>query len=232
MTAILLSEQDAIISDKLLKKLTYGIEQAKLGLSTDLSDSVVLKLMCYLVLLQKWNKVHNITAVRNAEDMVTLHLLDSLSVMPHIKAKTLLDVGSGGGLPGIPLAICLPDMEVTVIDSNQKKASFMRQAKVELNIPNLHVVSGRVEQYKPPKKFEIIISRAFSEISLFLKLTEHLLAPNGNWLAMKGVYPEEELAKTQAKPTEIITLAIPGLDAKRHLVVIPFHQDFHHIGAA
>src|SRR5450830_482768 len=236
MNAALIAQHDATASDKLLAKLTQGIVQAKLGLSADFSDAVVKKLMDYLALLQKWNKVHNLTAVRDVEDMVTLHLLDSLSVLPHIKANSLLDVGSGGGLPGIPLAICLPDLQVTVIDSNQKKASFMRQAKAELNIANLQVVSGRVEQYKPGQQFEIIISRAFSEISLFLNLTKHLLAENGTWLAMKGVYPEEELAKvqinTQAKATEIIHLAIPGLDAQRHLVVIPYNQAFHHIGVA
>jgi 16S rRNA (guanine527-N7)-methyltransferase len=228
MSAVLVSQPATDSSDKFLGKLTQGIERAGLMLS----DSALKKLMDYLALLQKWNKVHNLTAVRDAEDMVTLHLLDSLSVLPHIKAKTLLDVGSGGGLPGIPLAICLPDLQVTVIDSNQKKASFMRQAKAELNITNLQVVSGRVEQYKPAQQFEIIISRAFSEISLFLNLTKHLLADNGKWLAMKGVYPEEELAKTQAKATEIIPLQVPGLDAQRHLVVIPFNQAFHHIGAA
>jgi len=228
MNAVMVPPQDAIGSDKLLKKLTQGIEQANWGLS----DSAIKKLMDYLALLQKWNKVHNLTAVRDAEDMVTLHLLDSLSVLPHINAKALLDVGSGGGLPGIPLAICLPDLQVTVIDSNQKKASFMRQAKAELNITNLQVVSGRVEQYKPAQQFEIIISRAFSEISLFLNLTKHLLAENGKWLAMKGVYPEEELAKIQAELSEIIPLMVPGLEAQRHLVVIPFNQAFHHIGAA
>ncbi|HEY0268544.1 MAG TPA: 16S rRNA (guanine(527)-N(7))-methyltransferase RsmG [Methyloradius sp.] len=228
MSAVLVPQQDAIGSDKLLKKLTQGIEQAGLGLP----DSAVKKLMDYLVLLQKWNKVHNLTAVRDVADMVTLHLLDSLSVLPHIKAKTLLDVGSGGGLPGIPLAICLPDLQVTVIDSNQKKTSFMRQAKAELHIDNLQVVSGRVEQYKAAYRFDIIISRAFSEISLFLNLTKHLLAENGKWLAMKGVYPAEELAQTQAESAEIIPLMVPGLEAQRHLVVIPFNQAFHHIGAA
>jgi len=228
MSAVLVSQPATDGSDKLLEKLAQGVEQAGLALS----DSTLKKLMNYLALLQKWNRVHNLTAVRDVEDMVTLHLLDSLSVLPHINANNLLDVGSGGGLPGIPLAICLPDLQVTVIDSSQKKASFMRQAKAELNITNLQVVSGRVEQYKPAHHFEIIISRAFSEISLFLNLTKHLLTENGKWLAMKGGYPEEELAKTQAKATEIIPLAVPGLDAQRHLVVIPFNQAFHHIGAA
>jgi len=199
-------------------KLKLGLEQANIVLP----DAACEKLMVYLALLQKWNKVHNLTAVRDAEEMVTLHLLDSLVILPHVNGERLLDVGSGAGLPGIPLAICLPDLKVTVMDSSQKKASFMRQVKAELNIPNLEVMCGRVEQFKPKEKFDIVVSRAFSEISLFIKLTKHLLKDNGQWLAMKGVYPEGELAQIDAKPSQIVPLSVPGLDAQRHLVFIPF----------
>ena len=201
--------------------LYQGIEQAKLAIT----DEAKQKLLDYLALMQKWNKVHNLTAVRDANEMVTLHLLDSLVVLPHIDAKHLLDVGSGAGLPGIPLAICLPDLQVTVIDSNSKKLSFMRQAKAELGITNLEVLAGRVEDIAPTKKFEIIISRAFSDLSLFISLTRHLLDVQGKWLAMKGVYPEAELIdlvkNTGVTASKVELLNVPGLEAQRHLAFLP-----------
>jgi len=202
-------------------KLEQGLKQAGLDISAEKQQ----QLLAYLALIQKWNKVHNLTAVRDPEQMVILHLLDSLVVMPHIKVKRLLDVGSGAGLPGIPLAICMPDLQVTTLDSNQKKASFMRQAKAELGLSNLEVVSTRVEQYQPAEKFEAVISRAFSDLSLFVKLTQHLCAASGNWLAMKGVVPEDELhelkAKTGIEPSVVVALEVPFLDAQRHLLFLP-----------
>lgn len=201
--------------------LEQGIRDAKLNIS----EKTQQKLLDYLALMQKWNKVHNLTAVRDADEMVTLHLLDSLVVLPFIDAKNLLDVGSGAGLPGIPLAICLPDLQVTVIDSNSKKVSFMRQAKAELGITNIEVLGGRVEEIAPARKFEIIISRAFSDLSLFISLTHHLLDAQGKWLAMKGVYPEAELAelakKTGVVASKVEVLTVPGLDAQRHLAFLP-----------
>jgi len=202
-------------------KLASGLQQAGLDIAADIQQ----KLLDYLALMQKWNKVHNLTAVRDAEEMVTLHLLDSLVVLPHVGElgiSRLLDVGSGAGLPGIPLALCLPDLQVTVMDSNQKKASFMRQAKAELGIKNLEVVCGRVEQLKPASKFDIVISRAFSDLALFMTLTRDLCAENGSWLAMKGVYPDAELAeldlKMQLSPHKIVALEVPELEAQRHLL--------------
>lgn len=197
-------------------KLEQGLQQAELNLP----ESVRQKLLDYLALLEKWNKVHNLTAVRDPEEMVTLHLLDSLSVLPYIKAKRLLDVGSGAGLPGIPLAICLPDLQVTVMDSSHKKASFMRQAKAELDIPNLEVVCDRVEKYQPEQLFDIVISRAFSDLAEFVALTRHLCAPGAQWLAMKGVYPYEELAQLKIQPSQVVPLLVPGLAAQRHLVFL------------
>jgi 16S rRNA (guanine527-N7)-methyltransferase len=197
-------------------KLEAGLKEAGI----ELSDAIRQKLLDYLALIQKWNKVHNLTAVRDPEDMVTLHLLDSLSVLPHIKAMRLLDVGSGAGLPGIPLALCLPDLQVTVMDSSHKKASFLRQAKVELGIANLEVVCGRVEQYHPDALFDIVISRAFSDLAEFISLTRHLCAPDGVWMAMKGVYPYDELAQLKATPAQVVPLQVPGLAAQRHLVFL------------
>ncbi|HEY8117929.1 MAG TPA: 16S rRNA (guanine(527)-N(7))-methyltransferase RsmG [Methylophilaceae bacterium] len=197
-------------------KLNEGLRQANIALSEDVQK----KLLDYLALLQKWNKVHNLTAVRDPEEMVTLHLLDSLSVLPHIKAKRLLDVGSGAGLPGIPLALCMPELHVTVMDSSHKKASFMRQAKAELGISNLEVVCGRVENYKPEQLYDIVISRAFSDLAEFVALTQHLCAPGAEWLAMKGVYPYDELAQLKIQPAQVIPLNVPGLQAQRHLVFL------------
>ncbi len=199
-----------------------------LAAGLNLSDAVQQKLLDYLALIQKWNKVHNLTAVRDPDEMVTLHLLDSLAVLPFIQAKTLLDVGSGAGLPGIPLAICLPELKVTVIDSSQKKASFMRQAKAELGIDNLEVLCGRVEEVRRDEKFDVVISRAFSDLCLFVNLTKHLCKATGAWLAMKGIFPEAELNELAENlhltPSRTEVLRVPGLDAQRHLVFLPYEN--------
>ena len=198
--------------------LDRGLQQGRIALS----EAQRGLLLNYIELLQKWNKVHNLTAVRDPAEMVTLHLLDSLSVLPHVKVKRLLDVGSGAGLPGIPLAVCMPDLQVTVMDASQKKASFMRQAKAELGLGNLEVVCGRVEQYQPPQLFEALISRAFSDLNEFISLTRHLLIPDARWLAMKGVHPYDELAQLpeDVEVMEIVPLQVPGLNAQRHLVIL------------
>ena len=190
------------------------------ALGMDLPQATQQKLLDYLALLVKWNKVHNLTAVRDPEEMVTLHLLDSLAVLPHLKGVRLLDVGSGAGLPGIPLALARPDLSVTVLDSSHKKTTFQRQAKAELGLSNLDVVCGRVEDYRPAQKFECIVSRAFSDIAEFIKLTSHLLAEGGMWLAMKGVYPYDELNQVKEAAFEVVPLAVPGLEAQRHLVFL------------
>lgn len=153
-------------------------------------------------------------------DMVTLHLLDSLSVLPYITGKRLLDVGSGGGLPGIVLAICQPELQVTTIDAVQKKAIFMRQAKGELGLDNLQVVHARVEAFESDLPYEMIISRAFSELDQFMALTQHLLAEDGHWLAMKGVSPQGELDTLKVKGYEVYPLFVAGLNAERHLAII------------
>lgn len=196
--------------------LAAGI--AEMGLSV--SSEAQQRLLSYIGLLQKWNKVYNLTAVRDPLEMVTLHLLDSLSVLPYIKVKSLLDVGSGGGLPGIVLAICLPQLKVTTIDAVQKKVIFMRQVKGELGLDNLEVVHMRVENYRPAEKFDAIISRALSELGLFISLTKHLIKENGQWLAMKGQAPQDEFNGLALSPAKIIPLRVAGLEAKRHLVVL------------
>ncbi|MFM9835824.1 MAG: 16S rRNA (guanine(527)-N(7))-methyltransferase RsmG [Methylophilaceae bacterium] len=200
----------------LATKLAAGIAESHIDIDLQAQE----KMLNYLSLLQKWNKVYNLTAVRDPLDMVTLHILDSLSVLPRIRCKRILDVGAGAGLPGIVLAICLPDLQVTTIDTVQKKAIFMRQVKGELGLSNLTVVHDRVENYSPQEKFDVIISRAFSEIGLFVKLTKHLLKDDGKWFAMKGVIPVHEFESSDLLPSEIIALNVPGLEAERHLVVI------------
>jgi 16S rRNA (guanine527-N7)-methyltransferase len=200
----------------LQQKLASGL--AEMGVAVDAATQQ--KLLDYIALLEKWNKVHNLTAVRDMADMVTLHLLDSLSVLPHITSDTLLDVGSGAGLPGIPLALLRPELRVTVMDSSHKKASFMRQAQAVLGLDNLQVVCGRVEEYQPEAKFGTIISRAFSDLGEFLRLSRHLLAQDGVWLAMKGVHPYDELAQLPGVVAHVLPLKVPGLDAQRHLVIM------------
>lgn len=198
-------------------KLAAGI--AALGLEAVVSKAMQQKCLDYMSLMQKWNKVYNLTAVRDADEMLVLHLLDSLSVLPYIQSGSLLDVGSGGGLPGLVVAIARPDVAVTTIDTVQKKAIFMRQVKAELGLHNADVVHGRVEAYQPPALFAQVISRAFSDIALFQQLTRHLILPGGRWLAMKGVVPTEELQRAGVTPAEVIRLQVPNLQAERHLIV-------------
>ncbi len=198
------------------EKLSRGL----LEMGLDLPAATQQKLLDYLNLLAKWNKVHNLTAVRDIEEMVTLHLLDSLAVLPHIQSGNLLDVGSGAGLPGIPLALARPDLDITLLDSIHKKSAFQRQAKVELGLDNVQVVCSRVEDFQPAQKFGQIISRAFSDLAEFVRLTGHLLADQGRWLAMKGVYPYDEIAQIKDMSIDVLPLRVPGLGAQRHLVLL------------
>lgn len=191
-----------------------------LGLAVDATTRQ--RLLDYLALLDKWNKVYNLTAVRNPRDMLTQHVLDSLAVLPFVAGRRILDVGSGAGLPGIPLALAAPEKEITLLDSNQKKTTFLQQAQIELRLPNVSVVCGRVEHYAPTEKYDTVVSRAFSDLVEFVRLTEHLCAAGGEWLAMKGVYPEDELARLPAPfvVRKVVPLTVPGLEAARHLVIL------------
>ena len=177
----------------------------------------------YLRLIEKWNRVHNLTAVRETQQMVVLHLLDSLSVLPHLDgARSLLDVGSGAGLPGIPIALASPALEVTLLDSSHKKTSFLEQAKAELDLRNVIVACERVEQWRPGRTFDVVVSRAFADLAEFVAQAQHLVAPGGRMLAMKGVYPFEEIARLPAshRVADVKELRVPALDAKRHLVFL------------
>lgn len=202
----------------LADSLSAGLAALELALPQEQVHS----LLKYLDLLAKWNKIYNLTAIREQERMLSQHLLDSLTVLPYINASTVLDVGSGGGLPGIPLAIALPEKNFTLLDSNHKKATFLKQACIELSLPNVSVACERVESWEAKHKFEIVISRAFSDLALFAKLAGHLCAPDGVMLAMKGVEPHEEVLQLPENVTveQIIPLKVPMLDAERHLVVM------------
>jgi 16S rRNA (guanine527-N7)-methyltransferase len=174
----------------------------------------------YCGLLEKWNRVYNLTAIRERARIVSHHLLDCLAVVGHLPDSSLVDVGSGAGLPGIPLAIARPDTRVVLLESNHKKGAFLRQAVLELGLANVQVVISRAEDYCPSPGLATAISRAFSDLAGFVEASRHLVVDGGWLLAMKGVYPDEEL--TQLPPDvqieSIIELAVPGLRAARHLV--------------
>lgn len=198
--------------------LRDGATRMGIALTTAQEDS----LLHYLALLLKWNKVYNLISRREADNLVALHLLDSLSVLPYISGPRLVDVGSGAGLPGIPLAIMRPDCHFTVLDSNGKKGRFRTQAAIELGLKNVEVVSVRAEEFQPEPKFDQAISRAFATIADMLMVAGHLAAPGGRFLAMKGLYPHDELAELPAeyRLETVHILEVPYLGAERHLVIV------------
>jgi 16S rRNA (guanine527-N7)-methyltransferase len=199
--------------------LKTGISQMNL----DLNEAQVEKLLDYLALLNKWNSVYNLTSVRDPMQMVTLHLLDSLAAVPAFKgAANVLDVGAGGGLPGMVLAISRPDMKVSMIDTVHKKTAFLNQVKAELELGNVTVYTKRVEQLEVKTKFDVITSRAFADLSDFVNWSGHLLAEGGQFIALKGTAPAEERERLPEpwKVQKLEPLAVPGLEAERHLVFI------------
>ncbi len=199
--------------------LKSGVEE----LSLDLNGGQIDNMIAYLSLLLKWNAVYNLTAIRDPKEMVRQHLLDSLSAAPAFKdAKNILDVGAGGGLPGMMLAITYPQAKVSMIDTVSKKTAFLSQAKTELGLKNVTVHTGRVEALEVKEAFDVITSRAFSELSNFVNWSGHLLADGGQFIAMKGVAPTQEI---ESLPTgwhvdKLEALSVPGLQAERHLVFI------------
>jgi 16S rRNA (guanine527-N7)-methyltransferase len=176
----------------------------------------------YLFLLKKWNRVYNLTSITTAKAMVIRHILDSVSISPFLVGKRIIDVGTGAGLPGIPLAILNPKRKFVLLDSNNKKARFLRQAKMELQLNNVEIVHSRIEEYKNMRRFDCIISRAFSSLNEFFKSSEHLLLPRGCYLAMKGVYPLSELKAVEQHKyivNVVEKLEVPDLTAERHVAI-------------
>jgi len=209
-----------MVSDAHAAELLRGARE----LGIELSERQQQQLLAYLALLIKWNKAYNLTAVRDPDEMVSRHLLDSLSVVPFVAegGTRWLDVGSGGGMPGVPLAIMFPERAFTLLDSNGKKTRFLTQVKLELGLANLEVIHSRVEQYRPDSPFDGISSRAFSALQDFAAWTRHLGGVETRWLAMKGVQPDDEL---QALPADFRleachVLKVPGCQGQRHLLIL------------
>ena len=205
------------MSDQYRAQLVKGINKQKL----DLSDDKIDRLLAYHALLVKWNKAYNLTAVRDPEAMIGRHLLDSLSILPHIDGDRILDVGTGPGLPGIPLAICYPEKDLTLLDSNGKKTRFLTQSKIELGLKNIKPVQTRIEAYED-EPFDAITSRAFATLKDMVDGSIHLLKDDGYFFAMKGVYPQDEIDQLDDRVTVIdcFELYVPGEEGERHLVKI------------
>lgn len=204
--------------DSLLDTLAEGLA----ALPLELNASVQSRLIDFIHLLVKWNRAYNLTAVRQPEQMVTRHLLDSLVIGPYLQGNRVLDVGTGAGLPGIPLALAYPDLHFTLLDSNGKKIRFVMQAVAELGLTNVDVIQSRVEAFQPADRFETITARAYASIEELVSQTKHLLADGGQYLIMKGVYP---VAEVEAMPTGYRIeashpLKVPKLDAERHLLIV------------
>lgn len=200
---------------QLRERLTSGCAELGLQMSTESID----RLLDYIALLTKWNQAYNLTAVRDPAEMVTRHLLDSLAVGPHLTGQRIIDVGTGAGLPGIPLAILFPERHFVLLDSNGKKTRFLVQAKASLGLDNVTVVHSRVEEYRPEEPFDTVIARAFAALTDILSLCEHLIAKEGNVLAMKGDAAEAESVSEGFRVDELVTLNVPGLaHEKRHLI--------------
>ena len=210
----------AMLDTKALKaSLSAGVQEMGLALS----EAQIDQMLAYLALLSKWNAVYNLTAIRDPQEMVKQHLLDSLSAAPAFtEARNVLDVGAGGGLPGMMLAIAYPQTRISMIDTVSKKTAFLSQAKAELGLSNVTVFTGRVEQLEVTEKFDVITSRAFSELCNFISWSGHLLAEGGQFIAMKGVAPAQEIERLPAgwAVTGVQPLQVPGLNAERHLVFV------------
>lgn len=200
------------------QKLQSGLKEMGLDLSGEQQD----KLLAYVEMLKKWNKTYNLTALRDESQIISHHLLDSLTLPPYLEgAQTMLDVGSGGGQPGIPAAVCRPDLQITLLDANTKKTSFLQQAAIELELKNVCVVSGRVEAVQGLRA-DVITSRAFAELADFVNWTAHLLQDGGCWAAMKGVYPAAEIDRLPDSVCveRVDKIRVPQLNAERHMVIL------------
>ena len=200
------------------RELDHGLGELGLAVGVEARDA----LLRFLALLQKWNRVYNLTAIRERARLVSYHLLDSLAALPHLPGPRLVDVGSGAGLPGLPVAIVRRDWEVTLLDSNHKKGAFLRQAVIELELPNAQVAVVRAEDWRPSRLADGAVSRAFSDLAGFVQAARRLVLPGGTLAAMKGVYPHEELSQLPSDITleAVVPLAVPGLNAARHVVLL------------
>jgi 16S rRNA (guanine527-N7)-methyltransferase len=202
--------------------LARALAEGLRGLGLDVDDAAQQRLLAYVALLEKWNKVYNLTAIRDPEQMICEHLLDSLAAAPHVLAGSLLDLGSGAGLPGIPLRIVRPDLKVTLLESSRKKCAFLRQAAIELRLADLQIACERAEAYRPVEALDNVIARAFADLKRIAALGLPLLRSGGRLLALKGADPAAELAAVAPvdASASVIRLHVPGLAARRHLVIM------------
>ena len=189
------------------------------ALHLNATDEQVDQLLDFIKLIEKWNKAYNLTAIRNREEMARLHILDSLAIVPHIEGKRIIDIGTGAGLPGIPLAICLPGVDFMLLDSNAKKTRFVHQVILELKLKNVEVLHSRVEDYHPEQGYDAVLTRAFASLPDIVKLTSHLLSKDGVLLAMKGQNLDAELAQITAQKS-VIAVSVPCVDVERCLIRI------------
>ncbi|MDR1529259.1 MAG: 16S rRNA (guanine(527)-N(7))-methyltransferase RsmG [Burkholderiales bacterium] len=215
------------MSTQIREKLTLAV--GKLSLTFD--ESTKNKFLLFIALLQKWNRVYNLTAIRSPEETLTHHILDALTVVSPLDAlfaaeanqtPRILDVGSGGGIPGVVLAIARPQWQITMIDAVAKKTAFVTQAIIDLELKNARAENGRIEAYRPAMRYDLIVARAFSEMSTLIESSEMALAERGCWAAMKGVFPEEEIARLPrgVRVACVEKLIVPELSAERHLVLL------------
>jgi 16S rRNA (guanine527-N7)-methyltransferase len=198
--------------------LASGLAMLRLQLTTAQQQ----QLMAFIALLEKWNRSFNLTAIEGTAAMVNHHLLDSLSILPFIAGNEVLDVGSGAGLPGLPLAVARPEWRIVLLDSNGKKTRFMQQAVLELGLTNISVIKSRIEEYRPERAFDTVVSRAFSSLGEFIEASHAACGPQTKLLAMKGLYPGTELKDLAASgyKVDVVKLDVPGLSAERHLVTL------------
>ncbi|WP_432742748.1 16S rRNA (guanine(527)-N(7))-methyltransferase RsmG [Methylobacter sp. G7] len=194
------------------------------ALNVNVTDQKIEQLLCFIKLIEKWNKAYNLTAIRDREEMARLHILDSLAILPYIEGARVIDIGTGAGLPGIPLAICLPEIHFTLLDSNAKKTRFVQQVVLELKLKNVQVLHSRVENYHPEKAYDAVLTRAFASLSDIVRLTSHLLARKGVLLAMKGQNLDAEL-ELIAEKKSVIPVSVPGTDVDRCLVRIELPEE-------
>lgn len=196
------------------------LERGLSALGLQLPDDALILLRQYAALLEKWNRVYNLTAIREPGKIMTHHILDSLAVLPHLPPGTLADIGAGGGLPGIPIAIAQRSRSVALVEPNEKKAAFLRQAAIELKLANICVHESRAEDLHPAVAFDVVISRAFAELAEFVEACRHLVTEGGALLAMKGIYPRAEIERLprDVEMREACALRVPFLEGERHLV--------------
>lgn len=215
---IAMNNKNTATQQMLAERIKRGLDE----LYISYGDEAIARLVAYMELLAEWNKTHNLTAVDDLEEMLSIHIFDSASLKPYMKGASLLDVGSGAGLPGMILAILSPALEVTSVEARNKKAQFQMFAANKLRLKNFKVENVRIEEFEPKEKFPMVTSRAFSSLEDFVVGSKQTLAPNGRWLAMKGVVPKDELKviKKMNLKFDTFALKVPELDAQRNLVVI------------